>query len=103
MAGALRAPRPTTVDHVPVDVFAAGGGPVEARPSGLAAAPSAIRFPTGTTEAIVDFSGSWPIESGWWDPQRATYRTRLQVVTESGRALLLSRESGQWYLTGRYC
>ncbi|GAA0034622.1 DNA polymerase Y family protein [Brevibacterium metallidurans] len=101
--GALRAPRPTTVDHVPVDVFAAGGGPVEARPSGLAAAPSAIRFPTGTTEAIVDFSGSWPIESGWWDPQRATYRTRLQVVTESGRALLLSRESGQWYLTGRYC
>lgn len=100
--GSLGAPRPTTVDHVAVDVFSAGGGPVDARPSGLAQPPRAIRFPTGTTEAIVDFSGSWPIESGWWDPQRATYRTRLQVVTESGRALLLSKESGQWYLTGEY-
>ncbi|QQB13623.1 DNA polymerase Y family protein [Brevibacterium casei] len=100
--GSLGTPRPTTVDRVAVDVLAAGGLPVEARPAGLGAAPQTIRFPTGTTEAIVDFSGSWPIESGWWDPSRSTYRTRLQVVTESGQALLLSRESGQWYLTGRY-
>src|SRR5699024_2230842 len=78
------------------------GSPVEARPSGLEAAPATIRFPTGQTEAITDYSGSWPIESRWWDPERVVYRTRLQVVTDSGRALLLSRERGQWYLTGRY-
>nr|WP_209044261.1 DNA polymerase Y family protein [Brevibacterium marinum] len=100
--GALHAPRPTTVEHLPVDVLAAGGRPVGARPAGLEAAPHAIRFPAGTTEAIVDYSGSWPIESGWWDPEGATYRTRLQVVTESGQALLLSKENGQWHLTGRY-
>jgi protein ImuB len=100
--GALHAPRPTTVEHSAVDVLAADGSPVEARPSGLDTAPATIRFPTGQTEAITDYSGSWPIESGWWDPKRTVYRTRLQVVTEQGRALLLSKEHGQWYLTGRY-
>src|SRR5699024_9591764 len=50
--GALHAPRPTTVEHSAVDVFAADGSPVEARPSGLGAAPATIRFPTGETEAI---------------------------------------------------
>ncbi len=101
--GALHAPRPTTVEHSAVDVLAADGSPVEARPSGLGAAPATIRFPTGQTETITDYSGSWPIESGWWDPSRSVYRTRLQVVTDGGRALLLSKEHGQWYLTGRYC
>ncbi len=101
--GALRAPRPTTVEHLPVDVLTADGRPVGARPAGLEAEPRTIRFPAGGTEAIADYSGSWPIESGWWDPAHSTYRTRLQVVTESGQALLLSKENGQWYLTGRYC
>ncbi|MGC2941594.1 DNA polymerase Y family protein [Brevibacterium sp. FAM 24638] len=100
--GALHAPRPTIVEHSAVDVLAADGSSVEARPSGLEAAPATIRFPTGQTETITDYSGSWPIESGWWDPSRAVYRTRLQVVTDAGRALLLSKEHGQWYLTGRY-
>ncbi|WP_233429208.1 MULTISPECIES: DNA polymerase Y family protein [Brevibacterium] len=100
--GALHAPRPTTVEHLPVDVLAAGDLPVEARPAGLEATPCAIRFPTGATEAIVDHSGSWPVESGWWDPAKATYRTRLQVITDSGQALLLSKENGQWHITGRY-
>lgn len=100
--GALHAPRPMTVEHLPVDVLAAGGRPVGARPAGLEAAPCAIRFPTGATEEIVDYSGSWPVESGWWDPAKATYRTRLQVVTDSGQALLLSKENGQWHITGRY-
>jgi protein ImuB len=101
--GALHAPRPTTVERLAVDVLAADGTSVEARPSGLEATPATIRFPTGQTEAVTDYSGSWPIESGWWDPERAVYRTRLQVVTDTGRALLLSKEHGQWYLTGRYC
>ncbi|WP_193095333.1 Y-family DNA polymerase [Brevibacterium sp. FME17] len=100
--GALHAPRPTTVEHLPIDVLAAGGRPVGARPAGLESAPYAIRFPTGTTEEIADYSGSWPVESGWWDPAKAIYRTRLQVVTGSGQALLLSKENGQWYITGRY-
>ncbi|GAA1542133.1 MULTISPECIES: Y-family DNA polymerase [Brevibacterium] len=100
--GALHAPRPTTVERLPIDVLAVGGRSVGARPAGLESAPFTIRFPAGATEEIVDYSGSWPVESGWWDPERATYRTRLQVVTESGRALLLSKENGQWYLTGRY-
>ncbi len=101
--GALSAPRPTTVEHLPVDVLTADGHPVGARPAGLEAEPRTIRFPVGGAEAIADYSGSWPIESGWWDPAHSTYRTRLQVVTESGRALLLSKENGQWYVTGRYC
>lgn len=100
--GALHAPRPTTVERLTVDVLAANGAPVQARPSGLETAPRTIRFPTGEVETVTDYSGSWPIESGWWDPQRAVYRTRLQVVTDSGRALLLSKERGQWYLTGQY-
>ncbi|MCI4010514.1 DNA polymerase Y family protein [Brevibacterium sp. ZH18] len=100
--GALHAPRPTTVEHVAVDVLTGDGRTVGARPAGLESTPAAIRFPTGATEAITDYSGSWPVESGWWDPERATYRTRLQVVTESGQALLLSKENGQWHITGRY-
>jgi protein ImuB len=100
--GALHTPRPMTVEHSAVDVLAADGSPVEARPSGLEATPTTIRFPTGEAETITDYSGSWPIESGWWDTERTVYRTRLQVVTDTGRALLLSKEHGQWYLTGRY-
>src|SRR5699024_1230931 len=66
--GALQSTRATAVEHAAVAVCAAGGAPVEARPSGLGATPATIRFPTGETETITDYSGSSPIESRWWDP-----------------------------------
>lgn len=100
--GALSAPRPAVIDHLAVDLLAADGTPVGAKPSGLEAQPRTIRFPSGSAEAVASYSGAWPIESGWWNPEKEVYRTRIQVVTETGRALLLSKEQGQWYLTGWY-
>ena len=97
--GALHAPRPTTVEHSAVDVLAADGSPVEARPSGLGAAPATIRFPTGQTRPSPTLR-FWPM-----NPDGGTRADRLltclQVVTDTGR-FPLSKERGQWYLTGRY-
>ena len=100
--GALPAPRPTLVERTPVDLLDARGITVVARPSGLDAAPAELRIPGAGTLRVVDHSAAWPVEAGWWDRSTAQYRVRLQVVTESGAAYLLSKESGRWYLTGRY-
>lgn len=105
--GQIPAPRPTLVEHTPVDLLDAHGNIVTARPSGLDNAPAFLRVPAAGdrprfSTRITDWSATWPVETRWWDPETAQYRVRLQVVDAEGRAFLLCKEQGQWYLTGRY-
>lgn len=100
--GGVPAPRPTLVEHTPVDLLDERGTTIVARPAGLDNVPAVLRIPGTGTSRVVEYSSAWPVEAGWWDRSTAQYRVRLQVVTESGAAYLLSKESGRWYLTGRY-
>lgn len=100
--GAVPAPRPTLVEHTPVDLLDARGATIVARPAGLDNVPALLRIPGTGAVRVVDHSSAWPVEAGWWDRSAAQYRVRLQVVAEDGAAYLLSKESGRWYLTGRY-
>ncbi len=100
--GQLPAPRPTLVEYLPVDLLDAHGNAVVARPSGLDNPPALLRVPGRGQAGVVEHSSSWPIEAMWWEPERSQYRVRLQIVIDTGEALLLSKEQGQWAITGRY-
>ena len=100
--GALHAPRPTTVERLAVDVLAADGTSEEP-PLGWRPHTGDDQIPHPADRGRHRLLGLLAHRIRWWDPERAVYRTRLQVVTDTGRALLLSKEHGQWYLTGRYC
>jgi protein ImuB len=100
--GTLPAPRPTLVEHTPVDLLDEHGATVVARPAGLDNTPAVLRVPGGGSFEVVEHSASWPVEAGWWDRSIAQYRVRLQVVTAEGLAYLLSKENGRWHITGRY-
>lgn len=97
--GALPPPRPTLVEHTPVDLLNEYGEPVVARPAGLDSVPRVLHTRDGA-ELVTDFSSVWPVDAFWWDEHQ--YHVRCQVVTEKGDAYLLCKESGQWAIVGRY-
>ncbi|MFB9777052.1 DNA polymerase Y family protein [Brevibacterium otitidis] len=100
--GRLPGPHPMIVERTPVELLDRHGLSVIARPSGLDSAPALLRLESGAELPVVDHSSAWPVEAGWWDPARAQYRVRLQVLTAGGQAFLLCKEHGQWQITGRY-
>ena len=48
---------------------------------------------------VVAWAGPWPVDERWWDPAERRRQARVQVVTEGGDALLLSRHDRRWWLT----
>ena len=53
-------------------------------------------------ERIESWTGPWPLEERWWDPQAARRQARLQIVTTKGVAHLLVVEGGDWWLEASY-
>ncbi|WGW13694.1 DNA polymerase Y family protein [Saxibacter everestensis] len=51
---------------------------------------------------VVSWSGAWPLETQWWDPDAARRRARLQFIVQTGEAFLLTCESGRWWIEGCY-
>lgn len=51
---------------------------------------------------VQHWSGPWPLDERWWDPQRRRRRARLQVVLRGGVALLLVIEDGRWWVEATY-
>lgn len=99
--GSLPPPHPTTVLALPssVDVLSADGASVRvSRRGSIDAEPVSVRLPGESAVAITGWAGPWPLEERWWDVQAARRQARLQVTTESGRALLLVLEGGAWWL-----
>ncbi len=103
--GALPPPAPAAVhsDPAPVELLDPGGRPVGVDARGaLSAAPSRIRR-DGLPEAeVAAWSGPWPVDERWWDPQRHRRLARLQVVDDAGTASLLVLESGRWLVAATY-
>jgi protein ImuB len=101
--GRLPSPAPALVYRSPhpADVCDRSGRPVEVSGRGeLSAAPVAVALGGGPLEEIVGWAGPWPAGERWWDGGRR--RVWFQVVVVSGRAYLVSREGGRWWVEASY-
>ncbi len=103
--GSLPAPSPSVV-HAPgqpIAVFDAAGQPVGVSGRGaVSAAPATVHL-DGSAHDVAGWAGPWPVDERWWDPARARRTARFQVLTRSGRLLLVAVERGQWWLSAEYC
>ena len=62
--------------------------------------PTTFAFASGAVRAVTWYAGPWPLVERWWAVGRR--RAQLQVLLETGEALLLVAESGRWSLAGVY-
>jgi protein ImuB len=102
--GRLPSPSPAVV-HVPakpVDVLDESGGLVRVSGRGVVSAPPTHVRVGGVLEGVQAWAGPWPVDERWWDPARARRTARFQLLTESGRLLLVGVEHGAWWLTADY-
>lgn len=100
--GALPPPHPTVVSALaaPIEVLTADGASVRVNRRGMIDAPPASLRLCGTAavEPITGWAGPWPLEERWWDVQAARRQARMQLITETGRAVLVVLEGGTWWL-----
>ena len=103
--GSLPAPSPAVVHAtpLPIGVLDAAGQPVRVTGRGFVSEPPAtVQLGSGSPESVQSWAGPWPVEERWWDAARARRMARFQVLTGSGRLLLLTVERGQWGLAAEY-
>lgn len=104
--GRLPSPSPAVVHRPlrPVSVLDLSGASVKVTGRGVvSASPAAVQLPDGALEPVESWAGPWPVEERWWDAARHRRLARFQVLTRSGRLLLLTIERGQWWLAAEYC
>lgn len=102
--GRLPSPSPAIAHARPqaMTVTDASGTVVRVTGRGFVSAPPTFVQFEATSEAVQAWAGPWPIEERWWDLTRSRRMARFQVLTDSGRLLLLAVERGQWWLTAEY-
>ena len=101
--GRLVGPSPITSLHQPVAVELCDeeDEPIRMGARGsLSAAPASLVLVRGSRRIIVWYAGPWPLVERWWTSPRR--RAHLQVLLDSGEAMLLSTEAGRWWLVGIY-
>jgi len=54
----------------------------------------------GPWQQVVAWAGPWPANERWWSALRR--RARLQVVTDTGAAVLLAAERERWWVEAVY-
>jgi protein ImuB len=102
--GRLPAPSPATVPPEPLPALLqdAKGAPVRlVRPDALSTPPAQIAVDGAPPAAVVGWAGPWPVWARWWTPE-ATPVARMQVVLDTGEALLLVVRKGRWWVVGIY-
>jgi protein ImuB len=101
--GLHQAPSPASTFAQPVSVKLTDGEGrdvlVGAR-GGLSATPARLSFHSTQHLPVTWFAGPWPLVERWWEKGRR--RVHVQILLESGQALLLCAEEGQWWLVGMY-
>ena len=101
--GQLRAPSPATVLAHPVTVELRDETSeivrVDARGS-LNARPSTLGFTSGAARVVVWHAGPWPSVERWWIAPRR--RAHVQLLLDTGEAVLVAAERGRWWLVGVY-
>ena len=110
--GRLPTPSPALVHHPPVPAVVADGdgrpvrvtarGGVSAAPATIALDVSMVPPAEARPQRVQAWAGPWPVEERWWDAARARRIARFQVLTHTGRLLLLVVERGEWHLTAEW-
>jgi protein ImuB len=103
--GRLPAPSPARVHPDPpaAEVLDADGNPVGVTGRGLVTAePASVAIGGRAPLSVASWCGPWPCDERWWDPAAHRRRARIQAVTVSGEAYLLTREGGRWHVEATY-
>ncbi|RKT33505.1 protein ImuB [Microbacterium sp. AG1240] len=102
--GSLPDPLPATVFPEPrlVEVTDIAGAAVSVGEREVLSAPPAHLDAAGRRRRIEAWAGPWPISERGWDPLRARFAHRFQIVDAEGAAWLLICEAGEWRAEGRY-
>ncbi len=101
--GRLAGPTPVISLRHPVvlEVRDATGASVRMGARGsLSATPTTLILVHSPPRTIVWFAGPWPLVERWWASGRR--RAHVQVLLDSGEAMLLCAEAGRWWLVGVY-
>ncbi len=101
--GRIPAPSPVRVLRSPVaaEVVDGSGCPVRVDGRGmLSGTPALLSVDGGPWQEVAAWAGPWPATERWWSARRR--RARLQVVTGTGAATLLSAERERWWMEGVY-
>ena len=104
LPGALPEPFPGTVFALPPEVALhdAKGRTVLIDKAELSASPASLVLGSRRLD-LVSWAGPWPVTERWWDPAKARYAHRLQVLDERGIGWLLTTSEGhQWRIEARY-
>ncbi|MHB1504801.1 MAG: hypothetical protein ACYCTL_12440 [Acidimicrobiales bacterium] len=67
----------------------------------LTATPALLQVSGAPWQEVTWSAGPWPTEERWWSSTRRRI-ARLQVLTSTGGAHLLSIEQGRWWLEATY-
>ena len=103
--GQIPSPAPVVVldRPLPAVLVDARGDAVAVTADGLAgAAPARVSVSGGPWCAVRAWAGPWPADERWWSGRARRRRARMQLVTDTGRAYLLVRERGGWWVEGAY-
>lgn len=101
--GQLPEPSPAVLLDDPVELLDAQGNPIRVTGRGAFSADPARLTVHGRDEPLRWWSGPWPVDERWWDPDLGVGRTaRAQVLLEGERAFLLCYRQRRWYLEGSY-
>lgn len=103
--GRLPAPSPATVlpEPQPAEVTDAGGRPVGVTGRFAVTAPPARLALAGRAPvAVTAWTGPWPADERWWDPDTAARRARFQLVGADGSAWLATLDQGRWWIEAAY-
>ncbi len=101
--GQLGSPAPTTSFRCPVrvEVLDEHDAPVRLGVRGaMTGIPSILLLERGVRRRITWCAGPWLLVEQWWTAPRR--RAHAQVLLETGEAMLVTTEGGQWWLTGMY-
>lgn len=106
--GRLPAPSPATVFTGPVraTVVDRRGSPVGlTERNRLSGSPYRVAVDGGEARPVVGWAGPWPLDERWWAAVSDGPKARVQVVRDTGEALLLlyrAQQSPQWIVEGEY-
>ncbi len=90
-------------DAPSVEVLDATGGSVAVTGRGVTStAPERVSVAGGPWSEVVAWAGPWPVDERWWEPAARRRRARIQVVTATGEAHLLTLHAGRWTLEATY-
>ena len=104
-SGRLPPPLPAVVpaQPEPVTVTDRDGAPVTVSGRGEAsAAPQQLTDSAGRSQAVIAWTGPWPLDERWWHPSARRRQARFQLVLDDGSAHLCVLEAGRWHREATY-